>query len=136
MANIKYFKEVAALENVQDQFINYLDELDPKSGKFETMLKQYRETYEANRKKHFTKRGAIFEMDFETSAEQFAEIVMYVKALPDVTLERVGRWLYASGDTKPHKETLKEYGFFWSGKRKCWMWHDPADVSNKYRKSA
>lgn len=35
-------------------------------------------------------------------------------------IEICGAWVWVSGNTKPHKETLKAAGFFWSPKKLCW----------------
>ena len=32
----------------------------------------------------------------------------------------MGQWLWVSGDTKEHKEKLKELGFKWASKKKMW----------------
>lgn len=38
-----------------------------------------------------------------------------------LTIEVCGSWVWVSGDTKPHKEALKESGFKWAPKKE--MWH-------------
>ena len=38
-----------------------------------------------------------------------------------LTIEVCGSWVWVSGDTKPHKEALKEAGFKWAPKKS--MWH-------------
>jgi hypothetical protein len=37
----------------------------------------------------------------------------------------IGTWLWAMGETKPHRETLGKsgLGFSWSQKRQAWSWH-------------
>jgi hypothetical protein len=44
----------------------------------------------------------------------------------------VGSWLWVVGDTKPHKEKLKELEFKWHAVRKCWFFNLEKGV---YRKS-
>ena len=41
----------------------------------------------------------------------------------DCTVEIVGTWLWVGGNTKPHRQTLKEYGMRWHGKRQRWYFH-------------
>ena len=49
-------------------------------------------------------------------------------AATGITVERSQReddgrvWWWLSGDTYPHRETLKRYGARWSGKRQAWYW--------------
>jgi hypothetical protein len=37
-----------------------------------------------------------------------------------VKMERIGDWVWVSGDTRPIKEELKTLGFFWGNKKKAW----------------
>jgi hypothetical protein len=39
-----------------------------------------------------------------------------------LTIEVCGTWIWVSGDTKPHKEVLKESGYRWAPKKLMWMW--------------
>lgn len=49
-------------------------------------------------------------------------------AVTGITVERSQReddgrvWWWLSGETYPHRETLKRYGARWSGKRQAWYW--------------
>lgn len=42
--------------------------------------------------------------------------------LPGVEFEWIGEWVWATGDTRPNKETLKAAGFKWSAKKTAWYW--------------
>ena len=50
-------------------------------------------------------------------------IIQYLKVydLP-LTIEIVGTWIWVSGDTRPHRETLKAAKFFWAHEKKMWYW--------------
>lgn len=37
-------------------------------------------------------------------------------------IEICGAWVWVSGDTKPHKETLKAAGYRWASKKKKWYY--------------
>lgn len=43
-----------------------------------------------------------------------------VLTLTGVTVEICGAWLWVTGNTKAHKEALKEAGFKWASKKKAW----------------
>lgn len=47
-------------------------------------------------------------------------------------VEICGAWVWLHGDTKPHKEILKEAGFRWAPK-KCLWYFRPADYKSKGR---
>lgn len=44
-------------------------------------------------------------------------------------IEVCGSWVWVSGDTKPHKETLKVAGFKWAPKKRMWHFR-PADYKS------
>lgn len=46
-----------------------------------------------------------------------------------LTIEICGSWIWVSGDTKPHKEILKETGFKWAPKKMMWHFR-PADYKS------
>ncbi len=64
----------------------------------------------------------------ETAAD-YIEVVKNLIAIPGITIELCGTWLWVTGETKPVKELLKVAGFKFAGKKAAWYWH-----SGKYRK--
>jgi hypothetical protein len=49
-------------------------------------------------------------------AEKTAEL----RELPDLEVVRCGNWLWVSGNTKEHKDRLKELGLRWAPKKGKW----------------
>ena len=49
-----------------------------------------------------------------------------------LTIEICGSWLWVSGDTRPHKEVLKEAGFKWAPKKMMWHFR-PSDYKSYNR---
>ena len=47
-----------------------------------------------------------------------------IRNLDGITIELKGAWLWVTGNTKPHKETLKEAGFKWAPVKKAWHFRD------------
>ena len=56
------------------------------------------------------------------------ELKAKLAELNGVTVTESGTWLWASGDTKPHKDALKALGFRWSKKRTAWYWKGDASA--------
>lgn len=50
-----------------------------------------------------------------------------------LTIEICGSWVWVSGDTKPHKETLKEAGYKWASKKLMWHYR-PSDYKSHSRR--
>ena len=57
--------------------------------------------------------------------EEFRAAVMAEMYLTGVELELCGAWLWATGDTRPHKDALKAAGYKWSSNKAAWYWHEP-----------
>jgi len=51
--------------------------------------------------------------------------------MSNVNIELIGTWIWISGDTKPHKESLKELDCIWHNKRRRWYWRQ-SSYKRKY----
>ena len=51
---------------------------------------------------------------------ELEKVISLILHLDDVVIELVGQWVWVSGDTKEHKEKLKELGFKWASTKKMW----------------
>tara|TARA_Y100001001_G_C7859747_1_gene257234 strand:- start:158 stop:670 length:513 start_codon:yes stop_codon:yes gene_type:complete len=62
-----------------------------------------------------------------------AELVAAINAINHLGLniEVCGLWVWVSGDTKPHKETLKANGFYWSKNKSMWYFRPQKAKSYK-----
>jgi curved DNA-binding protein CbpA len=58
---------------------------------------------------------------WKSHMNSFQELIDQLLKLEGLELELIGSWLWVSGETRDHKETLKELGLKWSGKRKMWF---------------
>ena len=58
-----------------------------------------------------------------------------LKTLHGVIIEVCGYWVWLSGNTYPHKETISNLGFKYSGAKKSWYWSPTINISN-YRRGS
>ncbi len=58
----------------------------------------------------------------ETAAD-YMEVIKHLVAIPGITIELCGTWLWITGDTKPVKDLLKAAGFKFAAKKTAWYWH-------------
>jgi len=65
--------------------------------------------------------------------EEFISIIETLIHMSGITIEIIGKFVWVSGDTKPHKEALKEMRFKWHSKKFCW-YHAPEDYRKRSRK--
>ncbi len=55
--------------------------------------------------------------------KEYENILNATKNLAGIKVELCGTWLWFSGETKPHKETLKSLGCYWASKKLMWYYH-------------
>ena len=129
----KYFANIETLEELKKAYRKAAMELHPDRGGDAKAFAEMQNEYEAaakrlvnneqSRKRHQKKDGTQKTADeiFEEQKE-FAEIINKLINLDGLQLEICGAWLWISGETKDHKEELKEVGAKWASKKKAWYW--------------
>jgi len=65
--------------------------------------------------------------------EEFINIVYNLFRLDGLIIELCGCWIWITGNTKEHKEQLKDLGCKWHAKKCAWSWHHAEDSSCWYR---
>jgi len=65
-------------------------------------------------------------------AEQLSAALNMVSSLAGLDIEVCGNWVSLSGDTKTHKEAIKEAGFKWVKKKVMWYFR-PEDYKSSNR---
>jgi hypothetical protein len=66
-------------------------------------------------------------------AGDFINIINNIIHLEGLIIEIVGNWLWITGETKQHKDILKENGFYYASKKKAW-YLKPIDYTGRSRK--
>ncbi|MCH5299070.1 MAG: molecular chaperone DnaJ, partial [Ruminococcus sp.] len=57
------------------------------------------------------------------TAEEFIHIIEVLTRLNGVEVEICGSWVWVSGNTKEHREILKQLNFKWANKKRAWYYH-------------
>lgn len=60
--------------------------------------------------------------------EEYINIISELVTLKGLTVELCGSWIWISGDTREHKNTLKSIGCRWASKKKMWYWRNEKDA--------
>lgn len=81
---------------------------------------EYEILFERVKRIHVNKDGETYERDTEETPEEFQTLIAELLKLDNITIEIIGCFVWVAGDNKPHKEKLKELGFKWHNKKKCW----------------
>ena len=91
------------------------------------MMKAVNEAY--NTLKDFT---GNLENEADNYGETLSEALTSLVGLAGLEVEVCGSWVWVTGETKAHKEALKENGFKWANKKKSW-YLKPAGDKKRYR---
>lgn len=68
-------------------------------------------------------------------SEELESIIKELKNLSGIIIEICGNWIWVSGNTKAHKDTLKALGCFWANQKKKWYYRPSEHKSRKHAKS-
>ena len=68
--------------------------------------------------------------------QEFIEIINKLLKLDGLNIELCGSWLWIGGNTREHKDSLKEAGCRWSSSKKLWYWHHKEEGSRWHKGKA
>ena len=69
---------------------------------------------------HVNAEGETYTKENDEVADYFKDIINKIIGFKGIVIEIIGTFIWISGDTKPYKDTFKELGFKWSGKKFSW----------------
>ena len=138
---MKYFSNVNSIEELKKQYFALAKKYhsDITGGSDEIMKEINNEYAELHKKYKDIHKSIKPEEETYTASEPTSEcpedFINIVNELLKMSLnvELCGRWLWISGDTKPHKDELKALGCKWSSKKAMWSWHYPEDSVKRHK---
>lgn len=141
---MNYFKDCRTSEEVKAAYkklaLKYHPDVNIGTDTTETMKivnEQYRLAFERLKNVHTNASGEEYtaSKESEETAEEFMVIINALISMVGIKIELIGSWIWVTGDTKPHKDALKELGFKWAGQKMAWTWHKAGErkkSKNKY----
>jgi curved DNA-binding protein CbpA len=121
-----FFDSPVTLEELKSQyhrlaFIHHPD----RGGDIEIMKAinaEYDFLHELLKNTHMNGEGTIFRQraDNEETPEEFRDLIERLVRMAGLTVELIGAFIWITGNTREHKETLKEMGFRWSKNKIAW----------------
>lgn len=93
------------------------------------MMKLVNQAYDALKDKSGVE--AVGDVDISSYGEEIFNALSKIIHL-GLDIEVCGAWVWLHGDTRPHKDVIKEAGFMWAPKKKLWYYR-PADYKSKGR---
>lgn len=125
-----YFENAKTLEDVKQLYKKLARELHPdcNPGKdttkdFQMMQQQYNEAFKRLKNVHINKDGETYTKETDETPEQYADIINELLRCAGLMIELCGSWLWITGNTREHAETLKKLHFRWSKNKCAWYFH-------------
>ena len=87
---------------------------------------EYAQLFEQLKNIHQAANGSTYTTGGQSSekASDYRDLINMLLNLDGIKIEICGSWLWSSGDTRQHKETLKRLKFRWSQSKKAWYFHN------------
>ena len=143
---MKYFEGTQTLQELKTAYKKLAMVFHPdKGGDLETMKainNEYDELF--NVLKDGYNATQTEERQMHETPDQYRDIIIPILDLEGVEIELCGSWIWVSGNTKEHKDLLKQLGFYWASKKLMWYWRPEefksygrkgktmSDIRNKY----
>ena len=126
---MKYLNNCGSLEELKKAYRAWTKRLHPDCGGTDAEMKVLNAEYETmfERLKNAHNSTADDAHKVNESARDFIEILEKLHNCDGLQIEICGAWLWISGNTYNHRETLKTAGCKWSKNKSKWYYR-PADA--------
>ena len=128
--NTNFFAGCSTVEQIKSTYRQWAFKLHPDHGGDLEQMKELNLQYErtlknANGQTSVDSEGKEHVYRYNESIEnELVEILFQLLSLKmqDVDLLLIGSWVWVVGDTKPHKDQLKNLKCRWHSQRSCWYY--------------
>ena len=124
---MSYFTNCKTAEELKKAYRTWAKKLHPDLGgnaeEFKQMQNEYEKMWERLKNVHQNAQGETYTKETDETPQEFIHIINVLITLVGVEVEICGKWIWVSGNTKAHKETLKQLKFKWAHKKQAWYYH-------------
>lgn len=122
-----YFKNCKTAEELKKEYRKLAMKLHPDivggdGEDFKAMQAEFEKLWERLKNVHQNAKGETYTKTSETTTEtpkEFINIINTLISLNGLEVEICGSWIWVSGNTKEHKEVLKQLNFKFAYKKKA-----------------
>lgn len=122
--NTKYFKNCTTLEELKAEYRKLAMANHPDRGgdlaTMQTINAEYEQMFERLKNKHKTAEGKEYEKQTNEAPSEFINLINALLKMQGIHIEVIGSFVWISGNTKEHKDSLKAMGFRWHTAKKVW----------------
>lgn len=133
----KYFRNINTLEELKREYKKLALANHPdRGGNVETMKEinaEYDMMFTKVKDIHVNAKGETYTKENAETPDIFKDIIDKLIKMEGLEIEIIGCFIWLSGNTKPHKEAIKELGFRWHSNKKMW-YKAPADYKKRSHK--
>ena len=124
---MKWFNNPTTLEELKKEYkklcMAHHPDLGGDTSDMQEINSQYETLFEKLKNVHKNSQGETYTKETEETPEQFKEIINTLIHLNGIEIEICGSWIWLTGNTKEHKEILKNLKFRYASKKKAWYYH-------------
>lgn len=125
--NYSYFTPTPkTLEELKKQYRKLVFQHHPDKGgnaeqmkavnnEYDTLFKLLKDVHQTKDGETYTARNTSAE-----TADHFKDLINELMKMDDIEIEIIGCFVWVTGNTKAHKEKLKELKFMWHSKKLAW----------------
>lgn len=122
---MKWFENAKTVEELRQLYRKLLKEYHPDNGGNEETMKEINLEYDrlfSNLRRFSSESGECTGEEEKAGDEAFKAVLNEIVNF-NMKIEIIGSWIWCS-DCYAYKDRLKELGFKWAARKKCWYWHN------------
>lgn len=114
------------LPELKKQYKDLAKKYHPDMGGSDEIMAQINNEYDNLSKilPNVSMSGEEYQPMQREDSKAFRDAIGAIIHCEGLEIELCGSWLWITGNTIIHKETLKKAGYKWSAKKTAWYWHD------------
>jgi len=124
---MKYFNKCKTAEELKKEYKEMAKKLHPDNGgntsEFQEMQADFSSMWEQLKDIHMNASGEAYTKETTETAGEYMDIIEILIHLDGVQTVICGKWIWCSGNTRQHKDTLKRIGFKWARHKEAWYFH-------------
>lgn len=134
---MKYFEGLLDEPTIKIRYKELAKQYHPDLGGDTEIMKEINSQYDKVLREFYQQSGKSLEEVDEILEKDIIlrNKISEIISLEGIKVELCGKWIWLTGETKKHKDKIKESGFLWSPNKTAWYWRsDKSKSSNRHPK--